>query len=655
MGRLPTEPHTRPPDWSFQDVAVRRCVDALQRQGRRVGLVVPTGGGKTRMALVVALRLLDQDSSGTRNIIWVTHRKNLHSRARRELQSMASESLAGASAVDTRHLVNRFIFAMVSEVSNVLASVSELPLLIIVDECHHLAAPSYAPILDHTPRPSVLALTATPNRTDRQSLGLDEIAFTITFRELVERGVVLMPEFRDFPVPSFDWDPTAVDALAADLIVHAQNEYVKTLIIAPRIERVESFYDALLRRLQAEQGHILTSDDVVFVHSLRNSMGVTAEEVLAEFASRPRGIMVSAQMLLEGFDDPSINTVVMTYPTTSKITLMQAAGRCVRYAPGKRASFVVQARNDDLAYHFEQRWLHQEINDHLRPFLQDIDYHDAVDLRNKVDLVLQSHRVDATNAGVVLRRIEKVAPGETCRLLLCGLPYFGALDSFSTHASWAAVAETPNNDEPFRTIFNDYCELGADLTQEEPFLRQHARSFGIPQDSSPGTDWQLYTTMLVSMREARREIYGEGHSSVLGEHRPYRPCRATTWLRYITFRHRPQVPARLEAFLIDCYNRDDIIVAYQADPSNYARVIKLPLPLGGAEAHLLGSEAAAALDDLLDRARTTLINVHSSDQHAALQAFVLGLSTVQLPLRVVVRLEHLLNPNLSDRCMLLDE
>src|SRR5262249_53585066 len=154
----------------------------------------------------------------------------------------------------------------------------------------------------------------------------------------------------------------------------------------------------------------------------------------AIFAEKPRAILVSAQLLVEGFDDPSINAVVMTYPSSSLIQVMQAAGRCVRSAPGKKHAFVMQARNDSLAYYFDHRWLYQEISDELRPALVDISYGSLIELSERLAGLLDAHRVPVWNRDQVLHAANALSPGATCRVLLSGLPFFGDRTDFENES-----------------------------------------------------------------------------------------------------------------------------------------------------------------------------------------------------------------------------
>src|SRR5262249_20300584 len=148
-------------------------------------------------------------------------------------------------------------------------------------EAHHAAAKSYQPIFETSFSLQALFLTATPNRTDGLPLGIDSVAYTITFRELAEKHVILIPEFQDFPVRDFDWSADAVRDLADAVIDRAAEMYTKTLVLAPRIERVEDFYATLVEALSQYGDHPLTADDIGFVHGTRNSLACNNEQFLA--------------------------------------------------------------------------------------------------------------------------------------------------------------------------------------------------------------------------------------------------------------------------------------------------------------------------------------------------------------------------------------
>ena len=485
-----------------------------------------------------------------------------------------------------------------------------------------------------------LFLTATPNRTDGLPIGIDEIAYTITYRELANRGVILIPTFEDFPVEDFDWSPEAIHDLADFVISRSADDFVKTLVLAPRVDRVEEFYKTLVDRLAEEPSHLLSLDDLGYVHGTGNSLGTDNDEFITHFGAKPRAILVSAQLLLEGFNDPAINAVVVTYPSSSLVRLMQAAGRSVRTAPRKNRSYVVQARNDELAYHFDQRWLYQEISDHLRPELLDIQYSSRSDLHHCVRTVLGRHRVLAATENSIQSQLEDVQPGERCRLFLCGLPYYGAHSSFESEAPWTAILETESSSEMLREVFNHFCAVGADLSDPSAFLEKRAHKYGLRRDYTDGSRWRALTDLLTAAYFACKEIYGDGSSSPQGVGRPFRHGRATTWLRYVTFEFQAAIPAQIQDFLANCVNRTAILARYQRDPDAAALMVRLPLPLGRFQAYLFGPPIGESFAELVAAMREQLRGCVGDEQFAQVAAYISQAAPHGLPLHLVQRLEN---------------
>jgi superfamily II DNA or RNA helicase len=575
------------PDWSFQDVAVKRCRDSLAKApGRKVGLVIPTGGGKTRVALRIGLEELAATPDISSRVLWVTHRQALRTQAIGELQRMINSGDVSLPADSAGLLAQRFDFAMLAKLEDHLAGPAP-PRLVIVDEAHHAAAPSYEPLFANNPALRGLFLTATPNRTDDLPIGIDEIAFSVTYRELVERGVILMPTFEPFTVQNFEWVDEAVTELASEILARAdaEGDFVKTLVIAPAIDRVDRFHSALLQSLAKIPGHVLSADDIGYVHSKGAPGDLTPHEYIQDFAARPRGILVSAQMLIEGFDDPAINAVVVTYPTSSLVLLMQAAGRCVRYFPGKKRAFVLQADNDALAYRYDQRWLYQEISDLLRPRLEDYYYSDIIELRQRVRQVLDGANVVASVRHRIEERFDSANAGDRYRLLLFGLPYDQAVGPFATASTWGAILETTANSELFRRVFNDYCALGAGISDPSVFLQRY-----VPYSPLPDSDYRLYYTMLLSMHYAQKEL--GGYTDVPGDGRPYSAGNATTWLTYVTFHHEPSVSSTVRVFLGSCVNAEHLLAEYSQPHTDWAMCVRVALPLGGFFGWLFGESEA---------------------------------------------------------------
>jgi superfamily II DNA or RNA helicase len=582
LGRAPDLTRGASPDWSWQDQAVDRVLRALaDGVPRRVGLVVPTGGGKTRLGLRCVLNWLDKDPDPRSVALWVTHRRRLHQQARRSLQQLLREipDLPHDSAM---LFESRVRFVMVNELAQVVREVGERATLLVLDEAHHAAAPSYEPLL--TLAVPGIFLTATPVRSDSLPIGVDQIAYTITYKELFERCCVIEPVF-DPPLdlPGLNWaDEDGLRELADYLLERTEYDFGKVLVAVSQQDRAERLYAALLDLLDERQAHRLSADDVSYIHGSSNSFNLAdASDALDESAGKPAGILVATSQLVgEGYDDPLIDAVVVTYPSTSTAHLMQVAGRALRWAPGKNTAHVVQVRESSLQYYFEQRWLYQDISDELRPNLVDYDYNTVDDLRPSVQNVLAAHNVAPAVRRRILDELHNVVTGATVRLLLIGINYYGSQEDFGATARWNALLVDDREWPRFLNVFNSLSIRRDDIKDAQRYLAAY-----LPPDSASGSSWKSYMDLINAAEYARREIAAESYPGSTS--RPYRRAGSTTWLRYVTFRHAPTVPTELDRFLGDAVNRTEVLVAFMDNPAHWSSAVRVALPLAGSVAYLL--------------------------------------------------------------------
>lgn len=626
------------PDWSWQDEAVASSLRELRKApGRKVGLIIPTGGGKTRVALRVALAWLATAPKDAL-VVWVTHRRQLSAQARRALQQLLGEQAhlpEGAAAL----FADRVVFAMVGAVEDVFSTYGERIGLVVVDEAHHAAAPSYAPLFEDN-GPAGLFLTATPNRADKAPIGIDAIAYTTSYNELFARGCVVEPTF-DPPLELHDLDwssPEGLRALADELIDRTEADFGKTLVVVTQRTKAETLYEALTTLLFERPGHPLAIEDIGFVHGDGNSGGgAHPSDFLDEFSARPLGILVAtAQLIGEGFDDPSIDAVVVTYPSESVGHLMQVAGRALRFAPGKRDAHLVQVHESALEYHFEQRWLYQDISDELRPELVDLSYQSTADLQTTVASLLDRHRMPTSFRRRVLDDLLGVARGEQVRLLFTGVPYYGP-GAFAEEAQWNAILVTDVERARFTEIFNELSARKDDVKDPAGFLRRW-----LSPDSGAGSLWKSYVDLIAACSFARREVNGVPYAG--DSRRAHQRGRSTTWLRYVTIAFKSELPADLDGFLADAINRQALVEQYLDGPSDWAAAVRLELPLAGAEAFLLTSQQLEWFHTERASLTETLASVAASRSFDEVTLWRARLRDAPVPMRVVDHFGQFLRP-----------
>jgi hypothetical protein len=527
---------------------------------------------------------------------------------------------------------------MISELGATLAELGERVSLVVVDEAHHAAAPSYAPIFGDRPMRG-LFLTATPNRADSLPIGIDEIAFNITYRELFARGVIVEPIFDEpITIDDLDWSKaSALVDLADYLLERTETDIRKIMVAVSRTDQAEILYDAVLHALERRRTHVLSADDLVFVHGTATSTGASATDLLDEFGAHPRGILIATSQLIgEGFDDPAIDGVVVTYPSTSIGHLMQVAGRAIRSAPGKSQAHVIQVHASRLAYHFEQRWLYQDISDALRPHVVDLVYRDAGDLQRLVEGLLHEHHVDGAVRARIVSSLTSVSIGERYSLLLTGLPYFNDVADFVRDARWGAVLVGPNERGQFLDVFNTFADRVDEVNDHSAFLAKYHRL-----DGTRGSEWKSFMDMLAAMDYARQEIDRSPYEGELS--REYVPRRGTSWIKYVSFEYRPVVPPELDEFLGDAVNRDEVVREFLANPEGFACAVKIPLPLAGTLAFLFDGGAAAWFNEQRLALTQRVASVTPRRSLAEIDEWRYELANLPIPQVVLAHIDRLLS------------
>ena len=130
-------------DWSWQDDAVESTLLDLKKKGN-YGLIIPTGGGKTRISQRIILEWLKLSEKG--KVLWVTHRNLLLSQARKSFRSLMDDmNIKGIQGdkYESRFLTKSNLDA---DLKTILGD-KDLS-LIVIDEAHHGAASTYKQIIN---------------------------------------------------------------------------------------------------------------------------------------------------------------------------------------------------------------------------------------------------------------------------------------------------------------------------------------------------------------------------------------------------------------------------------------------------------------------------------------------------------------------------
>jgi ATP-dependent helicase IRC3 len=326
----------------YQQEAIDAIIAAEGRGIRRPLLALPTGTGKT----VVFAHLIQQRRG--RSLVLV-HRDELIWQAAEKLQIIAPDLDLGIVKAAKDEVGASCVLASVQTLSreNRLA---RLPLgfqTVIVDEAHHGVAETYRRVLTavgafEAHSPLTVGVTATPMRGDH--VGLDavfqEIVYHKSILEMILadyladlRGVQvgLQVDFRRLHTRAGDFIDSEIEELLleADAPEHICNAYRdhalgrKALLFTPTVSM------AMLMAATLKQDGV----------SAEMLCGATPLEERRAILSRLRSgetmVVCNCAVLTEGFDEPSVDSIIIMRPTKSPTLYTQMIGRGTRLFPGK--------------------------------------------------------------------------------------------------------------------------------------------------------------------------------------------------------------------------------------------------------------------------------------------------------------------------------
>jgi len=234
---------------------------------------------------------------------------------------------------------------------------------IIVDEAHHAVAATYRQILERAGAfthggPLTLGVTATPQRGDR--VGLDhvfqQIVYHKTLREMILAGY--LSDLRALQI-RVEADFRQLRTRAGDFLDH---EVADLLLQADAPEKiVQAYLDHALGRKA-----LLFTPTVAFAETIAHlfrAAGVATESInaatpleerramLQRFRHGETRVLANCGVLTEGYDEPSVDCILIARPTQSTALFTQMVGRGTRLYPGKTDCLVIDVVGATTHHH----------------------------------------------------------------------------------------------------------------------------------------------------------------------------------------------------------------------------------------------------------------------------------------------------------------
>lgn len=314
----------------------------MREDGKTIALVQgATGSGKS------AIGVLDAKSLGGR-VLWLAHTKELVEQGATNFQKLWSEITVGRFYEDFHDTDTH---AVCGSIQSIIRNLDQFKPddfdYLVIDECHHASAKSYAKILTFFRPKFTLGLTATPERADGQDLLeiFQDVAHKLDIKDAVETGVLCpvrcirvktninMSDVRinGFKYNSLDLEQTIMIPDRNNLIVDTYMEYVKgksTVIFCTSVNHADT-----IASLLKEKGVNAESVSGGTKPQLR-------KQILKDYADKKIQVLCACDLLNEGWDSPITEVLFMARPTMSKTIYSQQLGRGMRTHEGKECLFV---------------------------------------------------------------------------------------------------------------------------------------------------------------------------------------------------------------------------------------------------------------------------------------------------------------------------
>ena len=321
----------------YQNLAISNVRKSYKARHRSVLLTLPTGAGKT----VIFSEITKLAKLKGANVLILVHRKELIDQAGDKLSK--ADVKYGVIAAGHKESKNNVQVASVQTLINRLNNPEQFD-LIIIDEAHHSVANSWRKIFNFYKKALKLGVTATPMRMTGAGLGeiFDNLIVGSTIPELVEQKYLADHEVYAPP-----------NKLNLDKIKTIRGDFSKKEV-EDELEKVDIVGDAVenykkLGRNKPAIAFCISVKHGQYVTNKFKQAGYKAELITGSMKSDDRKtlvdnfkngkiqILVSIDVVSEGFDVEGCYCAILLRPTQSEALYIQQVGRVLRPEPNKVA------------------------------------------------------------------------------------------------------------------------------------------------------------------------------------------------------------------------------------------------------------------------------------------------------------------------------
>lgn len=324
----------------YQKEAIKAVSNAW-KVFKKTLIVLPTGTGKTIIFSNIIKYILQQHTD--KRILVLAHREELLQQAAEKIEGICEYSCgiekAERTCLNSNHSVVVGSIQSLGRDNRLKKFTSDYFHYIIVDEAHHAVAATYQKVLTHFNKAKVLGVTATPDRADMQNLGtyFESVAYEYSLIDAIKDGFLVPIKAQTIPL---DIDLRNVKITAGDF-----NSGDLEIALDPYLEQIA---DMMITYCKDRQTVVFlpvikTSKTLCKLLNDRgfkavevNGQSENRQEALQDFEKGTYNVICNSMLLVEGWDCPPVDCVIVLRPTKSTALYSQCVGRGTRLYKGKK-------------------------------------------------------------------------------------------------------------------------------------------------------------------------------------------------------------------------------------------------------------------------------------------------------------------------------
>jgi superfamily II DNA or RNA helicase len=340
--------------YPYQEADINKLIAQLDQSDttQRILYQLPTGGGKTVIFSELARRFIEKSNL---KVMILTHRVELCSQTSRTLKGLGIGNKLINSGV--KQILGRdgqvCYVAMVETLKNRIKDGvfnTQNIGLVIIDEAHHN---SFHKLLGKFVNASIIGVTATPFSSDvnlPMRRFYDHLIVGESVDALITQGFLAKPTTWKYDVEL----NTLKTGIHGDYTVSTSDELYSSNSMLDLLKDAYQDHAQNKKTLIFNNG-IVTSKNVCYmfdqlgfpVRHLDNSTPPAERaEILLWFKKTKGAILTSVSILTTGFDEPSVQAVILNRATTSLTLYHQMIGRGSRRLANKKTFTIIDLGNN---------------------------------------------------------------------------------------------------------------------------------------------------------------------------------------------------------------------------------------------------------------------------------------------------------------------